>query len=48
MSDIPGLHRRRRHPEHFMMPKIEFRDQLRKTESGKIRWRVVGALEATE
>jgi acyl-CoA synthetase (AMP-forming)/AMP-acid ligase II len=38
-----------KHLEDFMVPKmIEFRDELPKTESGKISRRLVGALEAAE
>jgi long-chain acyl-CoA synthetase len=38
-----------KHLEDFMVPKfIEFRDELPKTESGKIARRLVGALEAAE
>jgi amino acid adenylation domain-containing protein len=38
-----------RHLEDFMVPKIvEFRDELPKTESGKISRRLVGTLEAAE
>jgi long-chain acyl-CoA synthetase len=38
-----------RHLEDFMVPKIvEFRDELPKTESGKISRRLVGVLEAAE
>jgi acyl-CoA synthetase (AMP-forming)/AMP-acid ligase II len=38
-----------RHLEDFMVPKIvEFRDELPKTESGKISRRLVGVMEAAE
>jgi amino acid adenylation domain-containing protein len=38
-----------RHLEDFMVPKaVEFRDELPKTDSGKISRRMVGALEAAE